>query len=79
MNVLAAELFQPFRITLTNGKTDQINYPDVVKPGHVTFHLSLWWSDDEEEAKMSEQRLPFELIESIEPLTSSSEQDQPQN
>ena len=78
VNYVTAEPFRPFRINMASGKKYLIRHPEMIAVGRTTVHVFTSMSEDVEEAKEREHEVSLILIESVEPLSSTTSADQQQ-
>ena len=78
-NYVGGEPFRPFRIKMTSGETFEIRHPEMIAVGRSTAHVFTWMDDNDQDTKDHEREISILLIESIEPLKSTSTPDQSQN
>ncbi len=79
LNYVNAEPFQSFRIKMASGETFEIRHPEMIQVGRTTATVFTWMNDDDEQTGERIREISTLLIESIEPLKSSSTLDSSQN
>ena len=74
ISYIGAEPFRPFRIKMASGRDFEIRHPEIISVGRSSAHIFTFMSEDPEEVKQREHKVPLLLIESIEPLEATSAQ-----
>ena len=74
VNYVSAEPFRPFRIKMNSGDTFDIRHPEMIAVGRTTAHVFTWMSEEADDSKEREREISIMLIESIEPLKASQQQ-----
>lgn len=64
---VGAEPFRPFRITLTSGRTIDIDHPEMVQAGRNTMTI-YFYNDEPGEPRERQIEVSLLLTESVEPL-----------
>jgi hypothetical protein len=79
VNYIVAEPFRPFRIKMTGGEIFEIRHPEMIQVGRTTATIYTWMSEEGEVLQEREREISLILIESVEPIRSSSPQNQTQS
>jgi len=72
---VTAEPFRPFRISMASGQVFEIRHPEMISVSRNTARIYTYLSEDPEQAKQREYEVSRLLMESIEPLDGTSDQD----
>ena len=72
---VGAEPFRPFRISMASGQSFDIRHPEMISVGRSTAYIYTFMTDDAADSKQREQEVSLLLMESVEPLNSTSAQD----